>query len=233
PDCVGVPDSTPAAVSEMPAGSVPATVQRYGAAIDANPPMAASAVEYGWLTMPPGSVVVATSSGSKTRVVRGWGCVLIPFASVPTTTNVKMPEELIDVAVKVPVVGNWATGEISVTPGGSDPDTTEKVKGSLPPTASMLARYGRDRTPSGSVVVMMSGIEASIFGVVLPASASAVSTECDVVAVPMWSRSASAPEKNVPEDVPVPDVVPVSPTGLNTRSVTLASSPGASATVAF
>src|SRR5262249_43432515 len=142
PDCVGVPDSTPAAVSDMPAGNVPAAVQRYGAAIDANPPMAASAVEYGWLTMPPGRGVVATRSGSKTRIVSVCGCVLIPFASVPTTTNVKMPEESIDVAVKVPVVGNWATGEISVTPGGSDPDTTEKVKGSLPPTASMLARYG-------------------------------------------------------------------------------------------
>src|SRR5438552_1931415 len=54
-DCVGVPDSTPAGESDTPAGSTPAlTIHTYGAADDVNPPLAASVVKYGWLTMTPG-----------------------------------------------------------------------------------------------------------------------------------------------------------------------------------
>ena len=90
PTVVGVPLSTPAVLSESPAGSVPeASDQKYGCV----PPAAASVWEYASPTVPPARLAVVTTSGAGATVTESpfvAVCVGAP-ASVASTTKSKVP----------------------------------------------------------------------------------------------------------------------------------------------
>ena len=74
---------------------------------------------------------MVTFSGSKTRIV-SVDSVKTAFASVTRARNVKAPA-----ASGVPVTAPVTL--LSTRPGGSDPVVMASVRGSAPPTVSMIA----------------------------------------------------------------------------------------------
>ena len=128
PTTVGVPLATPAAESVTPAGKVPAvTDQLYGAM----PPLGASVVEKGVLTMAFGRFCVPTLRVVAFTVSENCWLTLCAEASVTFTVKLDVP-----MAVGVPL---RTPAEESAMPAGRVPAETENVKGAVPPDAAMAA----------------------------------------------------------------------------------------------
>src|SRR5436853_7886014 len=87
PDCVGVPDRTPAEESVTPEGSAPdATVHAYGA----KPPIAPRLAVYGWLTTEPAIEDFEMPSGSHSRIA-SVACDVVRLSTPTLPVEAKVP----------------------------------------------------------------------------------------------------------------------------------------------
>jgi hypothetical protein len=138
PVCVGVPLSTPAEESVIPAGSDPdASAHVYGGV----PPVAARAALYGVPAVAAGKASVVMASGELMVMLTfpvvvadlgsGTGAKITNAESVTRTLNTNVPAR-----DGVPVICPFAA---RVKPGGKEPVLSDQVYGGTPPLAVRVA----------------------------------------------------------------------------------------------
>lgn len=246
PEAGGIPDNAPDVVSDSQDG-----IETAENVTAPNPPESPNCSCTGTLTVASGSVAGRITSGSPTRidnvcVAVCWGGVEVGGAS--TTCTVKedpLGAELRGVPEIRPLarVGDVTGDSVANCSAAGRGVTRDQLRLAVvptapifPPTAEMGVVYGWPVTPSGRAVVTTVNVTG---GVVIPWDASVVPTACapptgvkpapetdDTAEVNESAIRANELASRIGECVDGPPLE-------NTRTVTWASSPGASATVAF
>jgi hypothetical protein len=146
PGFVGVPLSTPAALSDRPAGSAPVeTVHEYGAV----PPVAARVARYDVFRRAPGIEAVVIVSGAALTAIDSALVEVREAASVTLTENDDVPT-----AAGVP---ERTPAALSARPAGRDPAASDQAYGTVPPVAASEAAYVVPTAPAPRTEVVTPG----------------------------------------------------------------------------